>query len=103
MLPAPSHRTDAEEAMADKRKVEIFSAGCPACDEAVALVRSIACPSYDVEVLDMRRPEVAQRARLLGVRTVPGIVVDGRLADCCVGRGPDEASLRAAGVGQPLA
>jgi glutaredoxin 3 len=89
--------------MAGKRKVEIFSAGCPACDEAVALVRSIACPSCDVEVLDMRRPAVAQRAKQLGIRSVPSVVVDGRLADCCAGRGPDESSLRAAGIGQPLA
>ena len=25
------------------------------------------------------------------------------LADCCVGRGPDEATLRSAGLGQPIA
>ena len=56
---------------------------------------------YDVEVLDMRRTDVAQRARQLGIRSVPGIMVDGRLADCCAGRGPDKASLRAAGIGRP--
>jgi glutaredoxin 3 len=89
--------------MARKRKVEIFSAGCRACDEAVALVWSIACPSCKVEVLDMWRPDMAQRAKQLGIRSVPSIAVDGRLADCCAGRGPDAASLRAAGIGQPLA
>ena len=36
-----------------QRTVEIFSAGCPACDETVQLVRAIACPSCDVAVLDM--------------------------------------------------
>jgi glutaredoxin 3 len=88
--------------MGDKHKIEIFSAGCPACVEAVETVTRIAGESGEVEVLDMHRPEVAERARRLGVRSVPAVAVDGKLADCCAGRGVDEASLRAAGVGTPL-
>lgn len=88
--------------MADQRKVEIFSAGCPACNETVKLVESIACPSCDVAVLDMNDPNVASRAKDLGVRSVPAVVIDGKLADCCSGRGPDEATLKAAGLGQPV-
>ena len=38
--------------MATKRTIEIFSAGCPACEETVTLVNRIACPSCDVTVLD---------------------------------------------------
>jgi glutaredoxin 3 len=30
------------------------------------------------------------------VRSVPAVVVDGALAGCCAGRGPNEATLRAA-------
>ena len=85
-----------------KRKVEVFSAGCPACDEAVATVRRLACPSCDVVVLDMKDPAVAARAKALGLRSVPAVVVDGTPAGCCAGRGPDEAALRAAGLGRPL-
>ncbi len=85
-----------------KRKIEIFSAGCPACDETVGLVKRISCPSCEVAVLDMNDPIVAARANSLGIRSVPAIVVDGSLASCCAGRGPDEAALRAAGIGQPL-
>jgi len=88
--------------MADKRKVEIFSAECPACDETVKLVESIACPSCDVAVLDMHDQNVASRAKSLGVQTVPAVVIDGKLADCCSGRGPDEATLKSAGLGQPI-
>lgn len=88
--------------MADKRKVEIFSAGCPACDETVKLVESTACPSCDVAVLDMYNPSVASRAKSLGVQSVPAIVIDGKLAGCCSGRGPDEATLKSAGLGQPI-
>ena len=83
------------------RKIEIFSAGCAACEETISLVNRIACPSCEIIVLDMKQPAVAKRAAELGVRSVPAVVVDGKLADCCAGRGPDESTLKAAGVGQP--
>lgn len=88
--------------MSARRKIEIFSAGCPACEDAIRFVNQIACPSCEVRVLDMKDPSVAGRARGLGVRSVPAVVIDGKLADCCAGRGPDEATLRAAGLGQPV-
>jgi len=89
--------------MRSKRKIEIFSAGCPTCEEAIALVRRLACDSCEISVLDMHEAEVARRAKVLGVRSVPAVAVDGKLAECCTGRGIDEAALRAAGIGQPLA
>ncbi len=88
--------------MAAKRKIEVFSAGCPTCEEAVRLVHRIACPSCEVTILDMKNPAVANRAKNLGIRSVPAVVIDGKLADCCTGRGPDEPTLRSAGIGQPL-
>ena len=85
---------------AAKRKVEVFTAGCPLCDEAVALVKQIACPSCEVVVHDLRAGGEAEgRARSLGVNAVPAVVVDGRVAECCA-RGPvDEETLRQAGLG----
>jgi hypothetical protein len=53
-------------------------------------------------VLHMHDPEVAGPAKGLGIRSVPAVVIDGKLADCCTGRGPDEATLRAAGLAQPI-
>ncbi len=88
--------------MAKKRTVQIFSAGCPVCEQAVDLVKRIACSSCAVEVLDMNDPNVASRAKGLGIQVVPAVVIDGMLAPCCAGRGVDEATLRAAGVGQPI-
>lgn len=88
--------------MAQKRQIEVFSAGCPACDETIQLVKQVACPSCHVTVLDMKDSGVAGRARVLGIRSVPAVVIDGKLADCCSNRGPDEAVLRAAGLGQPV-
>jgi glutaredoxin 3 len=87
--------------MAVKRKVEVFSAGCSLCQETVDLVNRLACSSCEVAVLDMHDDEVARRAGSLGVRSVPAVAIDGVLAECCAGRGPDEAALRAAGLGEP--
>lgn len=88
--------------MAKTRKIEVFSAGCAICEDTIALINKIACPSCEVEILDTHKPEVSKKAQHYGVRSVPAVVVDGRLADCCAGRGPDEGQLRAAGIGTPL-
>ena len=88
--------------MANRRKVEVFSAGCGVCDEAVSLVRRIASDSCDVSVLDMGDDRVAERAKRLGIRALPAVVVNGEVAACCAGSGPTENSLCAAGVGPAL-
>jgi glutaredoxin len=68
----------------------------------VQLVKSIACPSCDVQVLDMNKPDIAAKAKQYGVKSVPAVVINGKLADCCAGTGPDEAALRAEGLGVAL-
>jgi glutaredoxin 3 len=83
-----------------QRTVEIFSVGCPACEETIQLVKAIACSSCDVTVLEMRTASVAVRAKTLGIRAVLAIAVNGQLVACCADRGPDETTLRAAGLGQ---
>lgn len=88
--------------MPQTRKIEIFSAGCPICQEAVAQVRDRACPSCEVVVLDIGDGSVAARAKSLGIRSLPAVVIDGALADCCAGRGPEMKVLEAAGLGRPL-
>lgn len=88
--------------MTAKRKVEVFSAGCAACEETIDIVKRAACPSCDVIVQDMKDIHVARRAKALGIRSVPAVVIDGELAGCCSGRGVDESVLRAAGLGQAV-
>lgn len=83
-----------------KRKIEIFSAGCGVCEETIKLVKSLACPSCDVAVLDMKDAATENRAKQLGIKSVPSVVIDGKLAGCCEGRGPDAETLKAAGLGQ---
>jgi hypothetical protein len=84
--------------MADKRKIEVLSAGCATCNEAIEAVRREA-GSVEVVVHDMRDIHVVRRARELGVRSVPAVVIDGRLAPCCSGRGVDIQVLKEAGLG----
>ncbi|MCR4290020.1 MAG: thioredoxin family protein [Candidatus Scalindua sp.] len=84
-----------------KRKIEIFSAGCPVCQDTIALVKEIACPSCEIIVLDMNEKDVAQRAKTLGIHSVPAVVVDGELAGCCAVSGPDVQRLKEMGLGKP--
>jgi glutaredoxin len=92
-----------EEEMADrKRTIEIFSAGCPACENVVSQVRDAACPSCDIKVHDMNVIDIQKRAAELGIRSVPAVVIDGKLADCCASRGVDLDVLRAAGLGRAI-
>jgi glutaredoxin len=88
--------------MTAKRQIEVFSAGCAACEDTIRLVNSIACPSCEVTVLDMRDARVAKRAKALGIRSVPAVVIDGQLAGCCAERGVEADTLKSVGVGQPL-
>ena len=88
--------------MAVTRKIEIFSAGCSLCDETTQLVNSIACSSCDVQVLDMRQTEVVVKAGEYGIKTVPAVVIDGKLLACCTSGGVNTETLRAAGVGVSL-
>lgn len=83
------------------RKIEIFSAGCAVCEETINLVNRLACPSCEITVLDMKDSAVTKRASELGIKSIPAVLIDGKLAKCCAEHGPDEATLKAAGVGQP--
>jgi glutaredoxin len=72
------------------------------CEETIELVKRIACPSCDVNVLDMNAPEVTKQAKKLGISSVPSVVINGKVADCCEGHSRNEATLRKAGIGIPL-
>ncbi len=83
-----------------KRTIEVFSAGCPCCQETVKLVQSLVCPSCDLQILDMRSDKAAQaKAKQYGVKRVPAVAVDGKLADCCRQGSVDADTLRSLGVG----
>ena len=82
--------------MATRKKIEIFSAGCSTCKETIELVKRLAGASHEVVIHDMQKGEVAAKAKQHGVRSVPAVMIYGKLAGCCAGRGPDEHVLRSA-------
>ena len=79
-----------------KHKIEVFSAGCKTCKETIETVKKLAGSEHEVVVHDMHQPEIASRAAQHGVRSVPAVVINGKLAGCCAGRGVEENVLREA-------
>ena len=84
--------------MSIKQRIEVFTSGCPVCNEAVDLIRGLACGECEVSVLDMHDKSVASRTKKLGVHSIPAVALDGRLATCCAVQGINESSLRDAGL-----
>ena len=80
------------------RKVEVFSDGCPVCDQAVNLVQEMACPDCEVMVHDLNRDKGLARAQELGVADVPSVAVNGMFCACCVGQPIDMETLRDMGI-----
>lgn len=85
-----------------KRKVEIFSAGCPVCQETIDLVNELACPSCEIIIHDTHDVDVQSRINELGIKSVPAVAVNGALVNCCQGRGVNSDVLKATGVGTPI-
>ncbi len=63
-----------------KRKIEVFSAGCPLCNETFALVKETV-NSCGCEVIERRceGTECCDEAKSYGVRAMPTVVVDGQI------------------------
>jgi hypothetical protein len=84
-----------------KRDVDVFTAGYPICDEAVNVVKSVACPNCAVQMYDLREGsndnDGREKARQYGI---PAVAVNGVLLDCCRRGAITAFSLREAGIGQ---
>jgi glutaredoxin 3 len=85
--------------MSLKRRVEVFSAGCAFCNEVVDAVKREAGPSCEVIVRSTLDSRVLARAEQLGIRSVPAIVIHGKLADSCTAREAVEL-LKNVGLGK---
>jgi predicted thioredoxin/glutaredoxin len=88
--------------MADKREIEVFSAGCANCTEVIEAIRREAGFSAEVVVLNMFDSRVVARAKNLGIQCVPAVVIDGKLASCAGPKCVDIEVLKAAGLGKTL-
>lgn len=83
------------------RKIEIFSAGCPVCEDVIERVKAAACASCEVTVVSMTGTHTSARAQSLGIRSLPAVAIDGKLGSCCSSGGVDLDVLRSAGLGRP--
>ena len=64
----------------DGEESRFLAPGCKACEEAIALVRKVACRSCDVQVIDVRQESFYARAKQYGITRFPAIVIDGKLS-----------------------
>ena len=66
--------------MTEKREIEVFSAGCPLCNETLERVRQ-AVASCGCKVIERRctETECCAEAKQYGVKTMPTVVVDGQI------------------------
>ena len=88
--------------MTEKRRVEVFTAGCPVCQGVVKMVNELACSHCDVAIYNLNKNEGVDETKAYGITALPSVVVNGELLECCK-RGPiTTQDLKAAGVGQPL-
>ena len=89
----------------EKRRVEVFTAGCPICEGTVNMVKSLACPRCEVHVYDLREEcatnECREKATRYGITAVPAIAVNDVVLDCCRREPLTADRLIAAGIGQP--
>ena len=93
--------------MVDKKtKIEVFTAGCSVCDSTVKLVRELACPNCDIHVHDLNQGcetgECRDEAQKYGLKTIPTVVVNGKVVSCCDNPGPNQEELVRAGIGVAL-
>jgi glutaredoxin 3 len=82
-----------------RRIVEIYSASCACCDDLITEIKEAAGPADEVITHDMRLETVAERAKRIGIRSIPAVLIDGKLTDCCSG-GPTLKLLKEAGLGK---
>ena len=61
------------------RQVEIFSTGCAFCVETIVLIRRLTVGCCEIAVHNVREEESGDRARKLGLRSFPAVVVDGEV------------------------
>ncbi len=92
--------------MSKKRKIEIFTAGCPVCEDTIKQVQEAACSCCDVVVYDLNKgcetDECRDKAKAYGVKSLPAVAIDGKLASCCCNNGVDMETLKQAGLGRSL-
>lgn len=88
----------------NKRKIELFTAGCTVCEPVVEMVKSMACSSCDVVIYNLSQPcdtkECLEKVKAYGIKALPAIAVNGKLLSCCQNKGISVEELKNAGIGE---
>lgn len=64
-----------------KHTIEVFTSGCPLCKETVQIVQEAKCPECTLSEYNiLEKKENFEKGRKNGVKAIPSIVVDGKLA-----------------------
>lgn len=88
--------------MARRIRIEVFSAGCPLCEDVIWKLHSIASNNCDIGILDMNHPWNVEKADKLGIHRIPAVLIDGELLDRCVLDDLNEELLIATGIADPV-
>lgn len=87
-----------------KRKVEVFTAGCPVCDPVVQMVKELTCGNCEVIIYDLvkqcEEKTCVNKLKENNVQKLPAIVVNGELLSCCQDSGITKEDLITAGIGR---
>ncbi len=78
-------------------KVEIFTAGCKFCSSIETQVREVITDKHEVVVYNLndesRSSEYYESAKNYGINSVPSVVVNEELLNCCCRKGFDPKLL----------
>jgi len=59
-----------------ERQIEVYSAGCPLCQEMIDIITLGKCGKCKIQVHNVNNPEVRKEMNKLGIRAVPAAVID---------------------------
>ncbi|MDQ3683114.1 MAG: thioredoxin family protein [Bacteroidota bacterium] len=91
----------------NKRRIEVFTAGCPVCNPVVDLVTSLANEKYNEVIIynlvkQCETTECVSKVAEYGIKRLPAIAVDGQLLSCCKNNGITKEDLINAGITEKL-
>ncbi|QTE35828.1 thioredoxin family protein [Mucilaginibacter gossypii] len=86
-----------------KRKIEIFTAGCPVCAPVIEMVKSLTCENCDVQIYNLAEqsdPEAyVDKLKEYKITSLPSVVINGKAIPNSE-EGITMEKLVAAGIGQ---
>ena len=87
-----------------KRIIEVFTAGCPACEPVVEMVHDLSNANDEVTIYNLatqcETKECVAKMEEYDIKRVPSVAVNGSLLNCCQNIEITKADLVNAGIGQ---